>query len=197
MKLLLYGGSFDPPHLGHMQLLQNATQLLRPQKVVVMPAGYPPHKATAQAPPKWRLAMCACFYEVFDKVEISDWELCRQGRSYTLHTVQFLLKEYPKAEIYLSIGDDALLQFHTWYAYQTLLSKVVLLVQTRKEPPSQVKQAIERLEKEGARVMVCTGKTEAVSSTQLRLALLRHEDITLYVAPLVAKIIQTQGLYRF
>ena len=59
MKLLLYGGTFDPPHLGHMNNLRAAMELIAPDRVIVMPAGIPPHKAASSTPAELRLAMCA------------------------------------------------------------------------------------------------------------------------------------------
>ena len=61
MKLLLFGGTFDPPHIGHMNLLRGAMQAVQPDLTIVMPAGVPPHKAASMTPGMWRYEMCACF----------------------------------------------------------------------------------------------------------------------------------------
>ena len=87
MKLLLFGGTFDPPHIGHMNLLRGAMQAVQPDLTIVMPAGVPPHKAASMTPGMWRYEMCACFLalekECGGRIEISDWEIHRQGRNYT------------------------------------------------------------------------------------------------------------------
>ncbi len=196
MRLLLFGGAFDPPHLGHVQLLGNAIQTAKPDKVLVMPVGLPPHKAPLAAQPKWRLQMCACFCKQFANVEISDRELLQSGKSYTLDTVTALQKEYPQAEIFLSIGGDSLLQFHTWRGYQELLLKAVLLVQKREEDMSALYQKAQNLEKEGARVLFSKGTTLAISSTEIRKALLQRADVANYLPPPVLEIIQKEGLYQ-
>ncbi len=195
MKLLLFGGNFDPPHLGHMQLLQNAIEAVRPCKAVVMPTGLPPHKGAAVAPPHHRLQMCACFCKLSPLVEVSNWELCKEGKSHSLDTVQFLKMQHPKAQIYLSIGGDSLLQFHTWHRYKTLLSEAVLLVQSRCEPEENLRKAARCLEKEGAQILFCKGDTPSISSTQLRRALLQRENMAHFLPPLVAEIIREKGLY--
>mgnify|MGYP000887268240 CR=1 FL=1 len=75
-KVLLYGGTFDPPHNGHMNNLRAALELVRPDKAIVMPAGIPPHKKASTTPGKVRLAMCQCFTALSPAVEVSDWEKC-------------------------------------------------------------------------------------------------------------------------
>ena len=89
-KVLLYGGTFDPPHNGHMNNLRAALELVRPDKAIVMPAGIPPHKKASTTPGKVRLAMCQCFTALSPAVEVSDWEIAQGGRSYTVHTLEML-----------------------------------------------------------------------------------------------------------
>ena len=79
-KVLLYGGTFDPPHNGHMNNLRAALELVRPDKAIVMPAGIPPHKKASTTPGKVRLAMCQCFTALSPAVEVSDWEIAQGGR---------------------------------------------------------------------------------------------------------------------
>ena len=110
-KVLLYGGTFDPPHNGHMNNLRAALELVRPDKAIVMPAGIPPHKKASTTPGKVRLAMCQCFTALSPAVEVSDWEIAQGGRSYTVHTLEMLRDAYPGAELYLCVGSDMLLTF--------------------------------------------------------------------------------------
>ena len=72
MKLLLFGGTFDPPHKGHIRLLQSAIDAVQPDKVVVMPAGIPPHKAASATPASLRLTMCQCFVPLHPDLTVSD-----------------------------------------------------------------------------------------------------------------------------
>ena len=127
MKLLLFGGTFDPPHIGHMNLLRGAMQAVQPDLTIVMPAGVPPHKAASMTPGMWRYEMCACFLalekECGGRIEISDWEIHRQGRNYTIDTVTMLEQKYPGAELYLSVGSDMLLTFTEWRRWPELLQR--------------------------------------------------------------------------
>ena len=143
-KVLLYGGTFDPPHNGHMNNLRAALELVRPDKAIVMPAGIPPHKKASATPGKVRLAMCQCFTALSPAVEVSDWEIAQGGRSYTVHTLEMLRDAYPGAELYLCVGSDMLLTFTQWYRWQDMLAMAALVVESREagdEPALQVAAA--------------------------------------------------------
>ena len=77
MKALLFGGTFDPPHAGHMNNLRAAMQAVQPDVVLVMPAGIPPHKHASATPGELRLAMCECFKALGPQVQVSQWEVDR------------------------------------------------------------------------------------------------------------------------
>ena len=98
-KVLLFGGTFDPPHNGHVHFLKSAIRAARPDRVVVMPACIPPHKAASATPAALRLAMCECFRPLFPALEVSDWEIRQGGKSYTIDTVKMLEEKYPGASV--------------------------------------------------------------------------------------------------
>ena len=153
-KVLLYGGTFDPPHNGHMNNLRAALELVRPDKAIVMPAGIPPHKKASTTPGKVRLAMCQCFTALSPAVEVSDWEITQGGRSYTVHTLEMLRDAYPGAELYLCVGSDMLLTFTQWYRWQDMLAMAALVVESREagdEPTLQAAAA--DLTAQGGRVL--------------------------------------------
>ena len=79
MRVLLFGGTFDPPHNGHIHLLQQAIRAVAPDWVVVMPACLPPHKSPSTTAPDLRLAMCRCFEPIFPDLEVSSWEIEQGG----------------------------------------------------------------------------------------------------------------------
>ena len=120
MKVLLYGGTFDPPHNGHMNNLRAALALVQPDRALVMPAGTPPHKHASATPAELRLQMCACFTALSPAVQVSDWEIRRGGRSYTVHTLEWLRGQDPDGALYLCVGSDMLLTFQEWYRWQDM-----------------------------------------------------------------------------
>ena len=131
MKTLLYGGTFDPPHNGHMNNLRAALALVQPDRALVMPAGTPPHKHASATPAELRLQMCACFTALSPAVQVSDWEIRRGGRSYTVHTLEWLRGQDPDGALYLCVGSDMLLTFQEWYRWQDMLKMAALVVESR------------------------------------------------------------------
>lgn len=173
MKLLLFGGTFDPPHIGHMNLLRGAMQAVQPDLTIVMPAGVPPHKTASMTPGMWRYEMCACFLalekECGGRIEISDWEIHRQGRNYTIDTVTMLEQKYPGAELYLSVGSDMLLTFTEWRRWPELLQKATLVVESRCEGDmGALHRAARALSAEGGRIVFSQAKALPMASSDIR-----------------------------
>lgn len=196
MKLLLFGGTFDPPHIGHMSILKNAVAAVKPDGVFVVPAGIPPHKRQSDTPPEVRLAMCECFRPVFPSLIISDMEIARQGKSYTLDTVNRLLQSCPRADIYLCIGSDMLHSFTTWHRYDELLQKVTLVVQNRRqEDVTASREAAELLRRLGGRVLFASGDVEEISSSGLRAALSAGQNVWDKIPQPAAAIARREKLY--
>lgn len=140
MKVLLYGGTFDPPHNGHLNNLRAAAARVQPDKVVVMPAGLSPFKQKTSAPGALRLEMCSCFHaleedaDTIPRLEVSGWEIeqaAAGNRNYTVLTVEKLARENPGAQLYLAIGSDMLLSFDGWHRWQDILRLAHLVVTSR------------------------------------------------------------------
>ena len=91
-KLLLFGGTFDPPHNGHMALLSASLAAVQPNRALVMPAGVPPHKQASATPGALRAEMCGCFRALSPCVEVSLWEMGQGGKNYTVDTLCMLQK---------------------------------------------------------------------------------------------------------
>jgi cytidyltransferase-like protein len=126
MRLLLYGGTFDPPHNGHLNNLRAAAARVRPDRVVVMPAGLSPFKQSTAAPGSARVEMCACFRALeaegaVPALCVSGWEVEQAAlgrRNYTVLTLEMLARTYPEAELYMAMGSDMLLSFDSWHRWQ-------------------------------------------------------------------------------
>lgn len=119
MKIGIYGGTFDPPHLGHMKAAQQIKDHLGLDKLILVPAKQPPHKELAQssACPEDRLKMTALMADGIlptGSVVTDDCELVREGKSYTADTVEALAARYPDDEFWLVMGSDMFQSFHTW-----------------------------------------------------------------------------------
>lgn len=193
MKILLFGGTFDPPHNGHIQLLKSAIAAVEPSRVVVMPAGTPPHKAASATPAALRLAMCRCFLPLFSPMEISDWEITRTGKSYTIDTVRMLHSRWPQAQLYLSVGSDMLETFTEWSCWRQLLGLATLVVHSRyagDEP--RLKAAADALRAEGGQVLFTGAPVLEATSSQLRTGRLDES----LVPPEALAVIRANHLYE-
>lgn len=193
MKILLYGGTFDPPHWGHINNLRAAMQAVQPDKVIVMPAGIPPHKAASATPGSLRLQMCRCFLQLGEQVEISDWEITHEGKSYTVNTLRMLHSTYPDAQLYLTVGSDMLTSFRTWREWQSILQLATLVVESREaDDAAMLAEFADSLCGDGARVLFARAKPVPMSSSEIRQGSAGAEA----VPPEVWQIISSRGLYQ-
>ena len=191
MKILLYGGTFDPPHWGHINNLRAAMQAVQPDKVIVMPAGIPPHKAAT--PGSLRLQMCRCFLQLGEQVEISDWEISHEGKSYTVNTLRMLHSTYPDAQLYLTVGSDMLTSFRTWREWQSILQLATLVVESREaDDAAMLAEFADSLCGDGARILFARAKPVPMSSSEIRQGSAGAEA----VPPEVWQIISSRGLYQ-
>ena len=196
-KVLLYGGTFDPPHNGHINNLRAALELVQPDRVIVMPAGIPPHKAASATPGEVRLAMCDCFKALSPLVEVSDWELRQGGRSFTVHTLEMLRARFPDAALYLSVGSDMLLTFQLWCRWQDILQMATLVVESRRPGDDAALAGAARvLEGYGGRVLFARAESYPCASSDLRTGKIPRARWGQYLPPSVLQVIETRGLYR-
>ncbi|MBR3186060.1 MAG: nicotinate (nicotinamide) nucleotide adenylyltransferase [Oscillospiraceae bacterium] len=135
MKIAIYGGSFNPPHLGHVEAARTVAAVLAPDRLLIVPASVPPHKALADGSPtaQQRLELCRLAFADIPGAEISEIELRREGKSYSYDTVRLLREENPDAQLTLVVGTDMLLNFEKWYQFRYLLENCALAVLAREE----------------------------------------------------------------
>ena len=177
MKIGIYGGTFNPPHLGHLEAARTAVKVLNLDLLLLVPAGTPPHKDLPEdtPSPEDRLAMTRLTADAMmmpDIVQVSDIEISRKGKSYTADTVEELHRQYPGAELYLLMGTDMFLSFQNWHDAKTIARLAGLCAFGRTEGDGEALFAPQRefLSREyGANVVTITlpGLVE-ISSTQLR-----------------------------
>ena len=197
MKIGVFGGSFDPVHLEHINLVNGAIKSLALDKLFVMPAHTPPHKrGKALSLDSDRLELCRVAFSDFERVEVSDYEIKKGGVSYTFETCRHFRELYPSAEIFWIVGTDMLRDFPTWKNPEQILSDVTLAVCARAENGDWLKKAKEdfyRLFQREFVVIDYEGK--ALSSTQIRVMAAAGENLSLCVGEKVAARIREKGLY--
>ena len=203
MKIGIYGGTFNPPHLGHLAAARTALEALKLDKLLLMPAATPPHKALPKdAPgPKHRLAMVEKMADAMDcpdAVEVSTLELERAGKSYTSDTLEALHKQYPGAELWLLTGTDMFLTLHQWHDAQTIFRLANICAFGRRKGDGEdlfapQKVRLEREYKANVVTITLPGLVD-VSSTQLRDLLSRGKGGE-YLLPAVYGYVLMHRLY--
>ncbi len=132
MKIAIFGGSFDPPHKGHLSIVQEALKNLSIDLLIVVPAYRNPFKHSFAAPPKVRLQWLKKIFAPYKKVRICDYEIRQNRPTYTIETVEYLRRKYAPKKIYLIIGSDNLSTLHKWHQYRRLRRLVEFIVATRR-----------------------------------------------------------------
>jgi len=132
MKIGIFGGSFNPPHTGHLIVIESVRDILHFDKILFIPSAQTPNKQnTLLAPSSVRLEMTQLAIKGSRYFEVSDIELQRRGISYTIDTVNELVVRYPRAEVSLIIGADNLMDFESWKTPDEILAKSALVVMNR------------------------------------------------------------------
>ena len=172
-RIGIYGGTFNPPHIGHIQAAKQAVSLLGLSKLLLVPAYAPPHKSAlpSNSPtPRQRLEMLRIAVADSPKIEVSDLELIREGISYSVETVAQVRRDYPEAELVLFVGTDMFLSFDTWKNPDEILKNASLGVFYRGEKGerSDIQEKKAELEARGARVYLVQNDVIPISSTQMR-----------------------------
>lgn len=198
-KIGVYGGSFNPPHLGHMQAVQEMAKSLELDRVLLVPAAIPPHKDLADGSPtgEQRLEMLRLASEGMEGVETASLELRRKGLSYTADTVKALHEKYPKDKLYLLMGTDMFLSFHEWYKPEKICKHAAVVTALRADTDSlpQLEKQAERLKKTcGAKTVVLENSILEMSSTEVR-RMLRFQCAEPYLNKRVLDYIRANRLY--
>lgn len=180
----LFGGTFNPFHIGHLQMLESLCKADFIDKVLVIPDRIPPHKTCDfLASDTDRINMCRLAVERFEKAEVSLIEFERDGKSYTYDTVFTLKQIFPKTNFAVVCGADMISSLDTWHRFTELKRLVCFLAFNRGENVN-FKSDVERMRDLGARITVMSDLITDVSSTGLRKKLtpeLIPEDIYYYI----------------
>ncbi|MBI4347464.1 MAG: nicotinate (nicotinamide) nucleotide adenylyltransferase [Elusimicrobia bacterium] len=187
MRLLLFGGSFDPPHRGHKALLEAAHRTLRPDRTLVLPAWLSPFKSGHGAPARDRLAMARLLVRGLERASVDGFEIARGRRTFAYELLREARRRYRGAELWFLIGSDSLATLPGWKRPGELRLGVSWLVGHRTGAPARPP--------EGFRVRFLAGRFPDVSSTELRARLYAGEDWGELLPKRVARYIRKRRLY--
>ena len=174
-RIGVYGGSFNPPHCGHVLGALEMIRLLQLDLLYIIPAGIPPHKILPEGSPsaEERLELTRLAFAEIPNAVVSDTELRRPGPSYTVDTLEELHAKHPEDALYLIMGTDMLLSFSQWRSPERIASLAALAVMQRsdmgKKQKEALKAAIASLQLEfSARIVKADNQCLEISSTQVR-----------------------------
>ena len=195
-RIGIYGGAFNPPHLGHIRAAEYAVQALQLDKLLLIPSGASPHKPLPAGSPEasQRLDMVRAW--AGEKMQVCDLEIARGGTSYTYETVQQLKVQYPDDELILCMGTDMFLSFHTWKEPQTILQNAALAVFYRGEKGeiADIDEKKAQYEAAGHTIYLVENPVTEISSTQLR-RMLVFGCAAPFLHKEVLRYIEDNGLY--
>lgn len=194
MRLGIFGGSFDPPHAGHLRAAEAFVGEMKLDRLLVIPAGIPPHKRMEKlCSDADRLEMARlCFLSV-PGAEVSDMEIKREGKSYTVDTLTELRRLYPHDGLFLYCGSDMLLSFTSWKDYEKILSLCTLCAMKR-DGAQGFGERIDALSAVRLPVRTLRAPYITESSTQIREQLARGETPS-GLTEEVARYVRERGLY--
>jgi nicotinate-nucleotide adenylyltransferase len=191
IKIGLFGGTFDPIHMGHLIAAEEVCRILKLDKIIFIPTGIPPHKNYKYLTPiKHRFAMVKLAIKGNPKFLISDYEVRKKGKSYSIDTVRYFKEKLGKnVKIYFIIGSDIIPELHTWKEIKKLLKLCSFIIMTR--PGFKIPEV--RVKKIGRLVNI---KSENISSRHIRRLVKSGKSIKYLVPKEVEEYIYEKKLYR-
>jgi nicotinate-nucleotide adenylyltransferase len=197
LRLGILGGTFNPPHLGHLICAQEALVELELDRIVLIPTGRPPHKTVDEDPgAEHRLALCAAAVGADERLDVSDVEVGRSGTSYTVDTLNLLHSQAPDNELFFIVGADAAAGLPSWRDPQGVLSLATVAVAARRGTrKNQVREALCEVEG-GERSVFFKMPRIGISSTSIRGRVRAGRPIRYLVPEPVSSYIAEHGLYR-
>lgn len=187
MRIAIYGGSFNPMHRGHEQIVEYILKNLNMDKIIIVPVGIPSHRENNLEQSDTRLKICREIFKDNSKIEVSDIEIKSDGKSYTYDTLIKLIEVYGKNnEFFEIIGEDSLKNFKTWKNYKELLKICKLIVFRRNDDEDK---EIDKEFFKNSNIIILKNEYYNYSSTEIREKVKNGEDISNLVNKNVEKII--------
>lgn len=221
----IFGGSFNPVHLGHVRLAEEIQRACDFRPLWVVPSKNPPHKSAYEIGDAHRLAMARIAFAHLTHAQLSTFELESEGPSYAIRTIEYFIRQHPGNQIYFILGADAFNDLPSWYAFPDVMEACSYIVAARAgwdEQPTESEQSkLSRrlsqltkagllrpaeqsdpkpftrilLTRSGTRVCILDAALPEISSTEVRIRVQLGENVAGLVPPDVERYLKTNGLY--
>lgn len=192
MRIAIYGGSFNPMHIGHEKIVDYVLNNLNMDKIIIIPVGIPSHRENNLEQSDTRLKICKEIFKGNKKIEVSDIEIKSEGKSYTYDTLLKLMDLYGENnEFFEIIGEDSLKSLKTWKNYEELL-KICKFIVFRRKDDKNIQIDEEFLNNKN--IIILENEYYDISSTEIRNMIKNNEDISAFVNKKVKKLIEKEYL---
>ena len=198
-KIGLMGGTFNPIHIAHLILAENAYHEYGLDEIIFLPNGIPPHKRNAHiAPDDDRLAMVRLAVEGIPYFSVSDMEMVREGLSYSSDTLLELRSAHPDCEYYFIMGGDSIEQFETWHRPDIILANCIVLAAIREQSDEEEfdRQIASLCQKYGADIRKLSIPRLDLSSSEIRKRVREGMSVRFMVPQAVLDYMTEKGLYQ-
>ena len=193
MRTGIFGGSFDPPHKGHVKIALAAKEELGLERIFIVPTGQAPHKPDISADTADRVNMCRQLCEKYG-LNLSLYEAEKEGNCYTADLIEYFSTLCPEDELYLIVGGDSLDYMDKWYHPERIFPKCRVVVARRSGTSDEKADFLHK--KFGAKIIFLNCGYFEVSSTEVRKAVLGGKDVPEFLEPETADYIKKNNLYR-
>lgn len=191
----VFGGAFDPPHLGHVALARAAVDQWGLARLHIVPTGSPSHKVRTLTPAPHRLAMCTLAFADVAQATVDAREIERGGPSYTVDTLESLRDEYPDAQLFLLLGQDQAQTLHHWHRSADL-DRLATIVVAQRPYSVDPEHAFDAVHAGNCDLKSLHMPAMAHSATDIRQRLAQRQSIETLVPPAVARYIAHHHLYQ-
>ncbi|MBS4888494.1 nicotinate (nicotinamide) nucleotide adenylyltransferase [Anaerococcus obesiensis] len=196
MKIGLFGGTFDPIHIGHMILMENVINNLDLDKIYVLPNSNPPHKLeNKKTALNLRLKMVNETIKDNPKLEINDYDYRDNEIHYTFNTINYFKKSYPNDEFFFIMGEDSFLDIEKWKNYKEILKENLIIFKRYSNKNFSLISKINQVRKYNKNIYLIDNIALDISSTLIRNLVKENKSIRYLVNDEVINIIKEEKLY--
>lgn len=198
MRIGLYGGTFDPIHLGHLIVMENVINFMDLDRIIILPSSNPPHKKDKKITDvNTRVEMVSQAIKDNDKIILSTFESTDQIVRYTHDTIKYFTDSLKGHEIFYIMGEDSFMTIDTWKNYKYILdSNIIVFSREGVEPNSKLVKKVEQVKKDNPNIFLINSLSINISSTLIRSLVREGKSIKYLVKDEVDYIIKQRNLYE-
>jgi len=203
----IFGGTFDPVHKGHTEIIKNLFELIPLDKVIVIPNGIPPHRQ-ASVSSEERLRMVSSAFKSVDNVEIDNREIKKKDPSYAISTLKELIEENPEHSLVWIMGSDAFAEIDSWYQWEDFIKMVNIIVMVRPNHEIPLESEAyklllkshtivkDSLSSGNEKILLLKIRPIEISSTEIRNRINKGSDVSEFLLEEVNELINKRNLYQ-